>query len=562
MSYDHETLGKSLICLAEKTDLGVFRIEDGKFTYVNSSFLKLFGYREEELIEKVEFSSLIHPDSRREVLDSIKQGFGTCTVKAIKKSGKPFYVRIFTKKKRKNGGYTLTGYLVENEGEEKFKETESLLRVFLNSVGDYVFLVNEMGEIVFSNNPEDISDFDPEVLIGKKIEEILPENLSKKYLEALRKNQEGKVAEYELDFSFKAGVRSFHIKQAPVTGENRLKGVVLVVREITDLKKAYLELEKSESRFRSLFQNVPVGLYTTTPEGKIVNFNPRSSEILGYSVEELKSKNVRDLYVDPEERDDWLRELFTSKHVERELRLKRKDGSIVWIRDTARIREDQNGQIYIEGSIQDITELKSLETSLRESLRRMEKLFDSTVMALSTTVEVRDPYTAGHQRRVTKLAMEIAGEMDLEDRVRAIKVAGLLHDIGKIAIPSDILTKPTSLTEVEYMLVKQHPVVGFEILKNVDFPWPIAKIVLQHHERINGSGYPNGLKGDKIMIEAKILAVADVVEAISSHRPYRPALGTDVALDEIKSNSGILYDPDVVNACLEVFNRGFTFDFR
>ncbi len=563
MSKDYENLGEALICLAENTDLGVFRIENGKFTYVNSSFSKLFGYRVDELLKKVDFFSLIHPDFRKSILESIKhhfEKFQSCTIKAIKKNGEIFSVRIFTKKIRKDGGYAVTGYLVENHDEERFREIESLLKVFLNSVGDYVFLVNEKREVIFSNNPESLTDFNPEKLIGKKIEDVLPEDLARKYLEAFKENEKGRVAEYELDFSFSTGVRSFHIKQAPVTIENRFKGVVLVVREITDLKKAYLELERSESRFRSLFHNVPVGLYTTTPDGRIVNFNPRSSEILGYSVDELKRKNVRDLYVDPEEREVWLREILTRKYVERELRLKRKDGSVVWIRDTARLREEKDGRIFIEGSIQDITELKNLETSLRESLKRMEKLFDSTVMALSTTVEVRDPYTAGHQRRVTKLAMEIAMRMRLEDRVRAIKIAGLLHDIGKIAIPSDILTKPTSLTDIEYMLVKEHPVVGYEILKKVDFPWPIARIVLQHHERINGSGYPDGLKGDEIMIEARILAVADVVEAISSHRPYRAALGIDRALEEIESQKGILYDPDVVDACLDIFENGFSFE--
>jgi len=315
----------------------------------------------------------------------------------------------------------------------------------------------------------------------------------------------------------------------------------------------------SERKYRSLFENVPVGLYTTTPDGKIVNFNPQSSKILGYSEEELKNKNAIDLYLDREEREIWLKKILEKGALERETRFVRKDGRIVWIKDTARVKRTSDGEIYIEGSIQDITELKTLEKSLRDSLEKMKKLFDSTVFALSTTVEVRDPYTAGHQRRVTKLAIKIAKELGLNESIELIRIAGLLHDIGKIAIPSDILTKPTKLTQIEYALVKEDPVVGYEILRKVEFPWPVARVVLQHHERIDGSGYPNGLKGNEILLEARILAVANMVEAISSHRPYRPALGTNVALEEIQRNNGILYDFDIVEAYLKVFHFGFSF---
>ena len=178
---------------------------------------------------------------------------------------------------------------------------------------------------------------------------------------------------------------------------------------------------------------------------------------------------------------------------------------------------------------------------------------EATVQVVASTVEMRDPYTAGHQRGVGRIAEAVAREMGLPpDRVRALRLAAIVHDLGKIHVPTEILTKPGALSAVEYELIKTHPQIGYDILKQVQFPWPIAEMVLQHHEKIDGSGYPNGLKGDAILLEARILCVADVVESMMSHRPYRPSLGLDAALDEIRKGRGKIYDPDVVDACLTV----------
>ena len=175
---------------------------------------------------------------------------------------------------------------------------------------------------------------------------------------------------------------------------------------------------------------------------------------------------------------------------------------------------------------------------------------------MAATVEAKDPYTAGHQRRVADLSRAIAQEMGFsDDRIDGIHMAGMIHDLGKLSIPAEILSKPTQLTEIEFNLIKVHPWSGYEILKGIDFPWPIARIVFQHHERINGAGYPLQIKGEEILPEAKVLAVADVVEAIASHRPYRPAHGIDKALEEITKNKGILYDPEVVEVCLRIFQE-------
>jgi HD-GYP domain-containing protein (c-di-GMP phosphodiesterase class II) len=177
------------------------------------------------------------------------------------------------------------------------------------------------------------------------------------------------------------------------------------------------------------------------------------------------------------------------------------------------------------------------------------------------TIEARDPYTSGHQTKVSRLARAIAQDMALSsDTVDNIRIAGSIHDIGKISVPAEILSKPGKLTDVEFSLIKLHPQTGYDILKNAELPYPIAEIILQHHERLDGSGYPQGLKNDQILLESQIIMVADVVEAMASHRPYRPALGVDAALEEIAKNRGVLYDEKVVEACLRLFReKGFEF---
>jgi len=197
-----------------------------------------------------------------------------------------------------------------------------------------------------------------------------------------------------------------------------------------------------------------------------------------------------------------------------------------------------------------------MEAERQENFKKMRIALSATINAMAVTVETRDPYTADHQRRVAALANAIATEMKLpSDQIDGIRMASIIHDIGKISIPSEILSKPTQLTALEYRLIKTHSSSGYSILKDIEFPLPFARIVLEHHERINGSGYPSGLKENQILLESKIVAVADVVEAISSHRPYRAAKGTDTALDEISKNKDILYDADVVDACLRLFRE-------
>lgn len=218
--------------------------------------------------------------------------------------------------------------------------------------------------------------------------------------------------------------------------------------------------------------------------------------------------------------------------------------------DEIRLLEEMSGDLAFG-----ILTLRVKEAHLKQE-QRLQKNMLQTVEAIAGIVELRDPYTSGHQARVADLATSIAKQMGLSDEeIRAIHLAGVIHDLGKISTPAEILSKPGKLNDIEYSLIKMHPQAGYDILKDIDFPWPIAQMVYQHHERLDGSGYPQGLKGSEIVLGARIICVADVVEAMSSHRPYRPGLGIDIALGEIKQRRGDHYDPQVVDACIALFDE-------
>ncbi|MCL4534626.1 MAG: HD domain-containing protein [Bacteroidetes bacterium] len=217
------------------------------------------------------------------------------------------------------------------------------------------------------------------------------------------------------------------------------------------------------------------------------------------------------------------------------------------------LMDDSGNLIGVAHIISDITDRKAAEERLVQSTEKLKKVLDTTVQAIALTLEMRDPYTAGHQRRTSELAHAIARKLGFsQDDIEGIRVAATLHDIGKICVPAEILSKPGRIDQYEFNIIKRHPEVGHQILSRIEFPWTVGQIVLQHHERMNGSGYPAGLSGQDILAQARIIGVADVVEAMSSHRPYRPALGIDRAILEIRNNRGAVYDRDVVDACVKV----------
>lgn len=219
-------------------------------------------------------------------------------------------------------------------------------------------------------------------------------------------------------------------------------------------------------------------------------------------------------------------------------------------------RARNGGRVYVH-LVQDVTDRKAAEESLRVTVERLRHLVNAVTSTIGMIVEARDPYTAQHQVHVSQLSYAIAKELGWdEQRCESVLMAGLVHDVGKLTVPIEILCRPGRLGDIEMSMIRTHPVKGYRLLESIDFPWPIAQMVLEHHERLDGSGYPQGLTATQTMMEAKILAVADVVSVMSSHRPYRPAPGVERALDEIHRHQGLLYDPRVVGACIKVFTEG------
>ena len=319
-------------------------------------------------------------------------------------------------------------------------------------------------------------------------------------------------------------------------------------------------LVESLKTYDSIFNNDHSPMLIFKPDSyRIVDVNPAALSFYGYPRDKFLDMDIRDISVSlAHGSKPWLgiaqngNTGFVATH-------RLADGSVRQV-------QVYRGPIYREGEelafaiVHDITRQTEAEKSLNQTLENVQRLLYGTINMTSRMVELRDPYTAGHQKRVSTLTTEIGKLLDLPSaKIEEIRIAALLHDIGKTSIPSELLSKPGQLNRIERLILEEHPRIAYELLNKMDFSESIATSILQHHERIDGSGYPNHLKDEDIILEAKIIAVADVVEAMASHRPYRPALGIDKALDEIASNSGVKYDPKVVTACLKVFKNGFNF---
>ncbi len=348
------------------------------------------------------------------------------------------------------------------------------------------------------------------------------------------------------------------IKAAPIRlgGKDCLLGIF---RDVTERMQAQRELLESEARFRGLVEQSIAGIYIIQ-DGSLAYANPRFAEIRGYSsADEVIGRDPLQLIAEKDRGTvaELNRRLLAGEmpSIAYSFIALRKDGSSVDVGAHSALAT-YRGRPAILGLLQDISEKKRAEEDIQRYVAQLKTAFMSTVEVATTLSEMRDPYTSGHERRVAEIAVAIGAELGFDSRRQeGLRVASHLHDIGKITIPAEILSKPGKLSAIERQLVEGHAQASYNVLKAVQWPWPVAQAALQHHERMDGSGYPQGLKGDAILFEARIMAVADVVEAMSSHRPYRAGLGIEAALSEIEHGRGSAYDPTVVDACLKLFRE-------
>ena len=327
-----------------------------------------------------------------------------------------------------------------------------------------------------------------------------------------------------------------------------------VDRDVTDLKRNERRITESEGQFKSVVEQQVAGIIVVHYDGSLAYVNPRFAGMLGYETKEVIGQPLLSFIAERDRNTimDRTRARFAgqSDKAPSAFAIRTRAGTLIDVLAQTTLATWQ-GHPALIGVVIDYSAHKQAERAMQQAIE-----------ALAGTVELRDPYTAGHQRRVSRLACAIAHKLGMpESQIAGLQLASAVHDIGKVLVPAEILTKPGKLTDIEYQMIQQHAKAGYDILKGVEFPWPVAQIILQHHERLDGSGYPRGLARDAILQEAKVLAVADVLDAMMTRRPYREGLGLEAALREIETGKGKLYDPAAVDACVLLFRqKAFSFE--
>jgi len=452
------------------------------------------------------------------------------------------------------------------KAEKRLRQSEERYRRLFHLAPVGITTLNMKG-VITSCNPSvyEKSGYSEDDFVGKhfsKIATVRPENIPE-YIRVFASLLLGKIPKpFETNYRCKDGTVGWTELHISLLKEKDKKLSILVLQhDITRRKKVNEALEKSAQEWRSTFDSISNSVLLLNRETRVLRCNEAARDLLGKPYEEIIGQKIGTLAdafsVDTEGSSSVVQIL--EQHSTKTWQVPMGSG---WF--SIALHPIKDGTKKLVGAVQiitDITKRKDTENRLGTCFQKLKKVLEETIHVLASTVEIRDPYTAGHQKRVTHLARAIAKEMGLaKERVSALHFAATVHDLGKICIPSEILAKPSRLNKKEFALIAEHPQVGYDILKEISFPWPIAKIILQHHERMDGSGYPQGLSGKDILLEARIIAVADVVEAMSSHRPYRATLGIDKALEEISGNNGRFYDPEVVDTCVKLFTeKGFRF---
>lgn len=447
--------------------------------------------------------------------------------------------------------------------ERSLRESEGKLSAMLESLGDHVSMMDKDLNILWANDVA--KGLFGKDIVGKKCYQVYHgrnQPCEPYPCLTLKTFEDGQVHKHETLVQTRDGRILVYACTASVAlrdSKGNPTAVIEISRDISESKMTQERLKENEEKYKNLINTSPDAIALIDEKGTFLTVNPAMARRFGLTQDELEGKMICDV----------IQQSLADMEIKKGKEAIEKE-ELVYFENEISGRKLKNYYVPVSTSnkhktfqviSRDITEIKQTQNYLKQALNKLNHTVEGAIRTLSTTLEKRDPYTAGHQERVTKLACAIAREMGMdEDRLQGLYFAGMVHDIGKISIPAEILAKPTDLSDKESGLIKEHSQEGYDILKDIEFPWPIADIVLQHHERIDGSGYPQGLTGEQMLLEAKILAVADVVEAMSSHRPYRPGLGIDVALQEIERNKGLLYDEDVTEVCLKLFReKRYTF---
>ncbi|MFH0789358.1 MAG: PAS domain S-box protein [Pseudomonadota bacterium] len=567
----------------------IYTIDTGfKFSSISPSVERILGYKPEDFIGRsvTDLRNILTPESfERAIADisPILQGeiisgaiyefvakdgaikFGEVSGSPIRRDGKIegliSVARDITKRKK-----------VEKALEEKEKQYRELydflpIPVYEMDLETNITSANRAIYETFGGTEEDLKN-------GFKAWQLLsPEEIEKsaKNIARLLKGEQVEGTEYTL-MRLDGTLFPAIVISSVIFSDGKPVGLRGAIVDITERKQVEGVLKESENKYRLLAENVNDVIFVLDMNLNYTYISPSVKILRGYEAAEVLKTQQPFETLTPSSWDLAMSTLSEIMALEKsgrseipifrtlQLEVVRKDGTTVWTEvKFSFIRDENQRPVGILGVTRDITERKKAEEDEKKSFAQLRKALGATVQAMAVTVETRDPYTAGHQRRVANLARAIASEMNCAaDQIEGLRLASMIHDIGKISVPAEILSMPRKLTTIEFLLIKTHAQSGYDILKDIEFPWPIARIVLEHHERMDGSGYPNGLTGKSLLLESRVMAVADVVEAIASHRPYRPALGIDAALEEIEKNKGLLYDIEAAEACLRLFKeKGF-----
>ena len=558
--------------VVENAEEAILIAQDGLLKYVNPITITMLGYSE-EVLTSIPFVDLIHPEDRERLFEAhirIMKGeesqpvyqFRVLTADGTVRWADSRAVTISWEGKPATLNF-ITDVTERKRAEEALRKSEERYRMILENIEDGYFEVDIAGNFTFFNDSVcRMAGYPRAELMGMNNRQYTDkENRQISYQafnKVFRTGEPSRGIDYEIigKDGIKLNIESSVSLIRNTSGQPI--GFRGIMRNITERKQAEEACRNAEERYRTLFEQSPNGILLIDPEtGKTIESNETAHKQLGYTREEFAALRISDYEAleKPEE---------TAKHIQKVIHVgiddfetlhRTKSGEIRNVHVWAKKVQLSDRSIFY-ALFQDITEHRRAEKQLQDTLESLRKAVSTTIQVMVSTVEARDPYTAGHQIRSSDLARAIATEMGLpQEKIDAIRMAGSIHDIGKISIPAEILSKPTKLSEIEFSLIKEHAQRGFEMLKDVESPWPLAEIVRQHHERMDGSGYPRKMKGEEILIEARILSVADVVEAMASHRPYRPGLGIDAALNEIEKNRGIFYDNAVADACLRLFRE-------